>query len=81
MDIRLGTSAHNFISMGQIGSGTSWQPQTSPMYMWYRYANGWLLFLHGEAKIGVNSQGGPRGVTKFESQNWLMPMAFKGVGP
>ena len=36
--------------------------------------------LHGEAKLGVNSQGGPRGVTKFESQNWLMPMAFRRVG-
>jgi hypothetical protein len=28
----------------------------------------------------VNTQGGPRGVTKLESQNWFMPMAFRRVG-
>jgi hypothetical protein len=39
-----------------------------------------MLMFHGEAKLGVNSQGGPRGVTKFESQNWFMPMASRRVG-
>jgi hypothetical protein len=48
--------------------------------MYFKYAGGWLLFLHGEAKIGVNRAAGPRGVTKFESQNWIMPMAFRRVG-
>ena len=81
MDIRVGTNTRNFISMGQMGSGTSWQPATTPMYMWFKYSKGWLLFFHGDVKMGVNSQGGPRGVTKFESQNWFMPMAFKRVGP
>jgi hypothetical protein len=81
MDIRVGRRGNNAIPMGQMGSGTSWQPATTPMYMWYKNANGWLLFLHGEMKLGVNSQGGPRGVTKFESQNWIMPMAFRRVGP
>lgn len=80
MDIRVGQSGSNAISMGQMGSGTSWQPATTPMYMWYKNAKGWLLFLHGDLKLGVNSQGGPRGVTKFESQNWIMPMAFRRVG-
>ena len=80
MDIRVGASAVNSISMGQMGSGTSWQPGTTPMYMWYKQANGWLLFFHGDMKLGVNSQGGPRGVTKVESQNWFMPMAFRRVG-
>ena len=81
MDIRVGTSQRNSIAMGQMGSGTSWQPATTPMYMWYKNVNGWLVFLHGDMKLGVNSQGGPRGVTKFESQNWIMPMAFRRVGP
>ena len=80
MGVRVGRSAHNFLSMGQMGSGTSWQPASSPTYMWHARAGQWLLMLHGEAKIGVNRQGGPRGVTKFESQNWLMPMAFRRVG-
>lgn len=80
MSIRVGASASNFLNMSQMGSGTSWQPGTTPMSMFFKYANGWLLFLHGEAKIGVNAQGGPRGLTKFESQNWIMPMAFRRVG-
>ena len=36
--------------------------------------------LHYNAFVGVNAQGGPRGVTKFESANWLMPMAFRKLG-
>lgn len=80
MDIKLGASSGNKISMGQMGSGTSWQPATTPMHMWYKNVNGWLLFLHGDVKLGVNSQGGTRGITKFESQNWIMPMAFRRVG-
>jgi hypothetical protein len=81
MDIRVGRSGSNSFAMGQMGSGSSWQPATTPMYMWYKSAGKWLLFFHGDMKLGVNAQGGPRGVTKFESQNWFMPMAFRRVGP
>ncbi len=35
---------------------------------------------HYNTIVGVNSQGGPRGVTKLESQNWFMPMAFHKLG-
>ncbi len=80
MDIRIGASKNNSIAMGQMGSGTSWQPTTTPMYMWYKSAGKWLLFFHGDLKMGVNAQGGPRGVAKFESQNWFMPMAIRRVG-
>jgi hypothetical protein len=81
MDIRVGRNGGNTFAMGQMGSGTSWQPATTPMYMWYKVAGKWLIFFHGDMKLGVNAQGGPRGVTKFESQNWFMPMAFRRVGP
>jgi hypothetical protein len=64
----------------RIGSGTSWQPASTPMYMLHWRKGDWLVMLHAEAKIGVNSQGGPRGVTKFESLNWVMPMASRKVG-
>lgn len=80
MGVRVGGSKTNLMPMGQMGSGTAWQPASTPTYMWHRTKGDWLLMLHGEAKLGVNSQGGPRGVTKFESQNWLMPMAFRRVG-
>ena len=62
------------------GSGTSWQPASTPAYMPHSSAGEWTVMLHGEAKIGVDSQGGPRGVTKFESQNLIMPMATRRVG-
>lgn len=80
MGIRVGASGTNVMPMGQMGSGTAWQPASTPMYMWHRAKGEWLLMLHGEAKLGVNRQGGPRGVTKFESQNWVMPMALRRVG-
>ncbi|HKS28034.1 MAG TPA: hypothetical protein VJS44_09450, partial [Pyrinomonadaceae bacterium] len=80
MDIRVGRSSRNSFAMGQMGSGSSWQPATTPMYMWYKAAGQWLIFFHSDLKLGVNAQGGPRGVTKLESQNWFMPMAFRRVG-
>ncbi|HVF28661.1 MAG TPA: hypothetical protein VM943_10500, partial [Pyrinomonadaceae bacterium] len=80
MGVRVGASASNFMPMGQMGSGTAWQPASSPTYMWHRQAGEWLLMFHGDAKVGVNAQGGPRGVTKLESQNWFMPMAYRRVG-
>jgi hypothetical protein len=63
------------------GSGTSWQPASTPMHMLHWQKGDWMVMLHGEAKVGVNSQGGPRGVTKFESMNWIMPMASRKLGP
>ncbi|HEU4387690.1 MAG TPA: hypothetical protein VFV34_07835 [Blastocatellia bacterium] len=80
------SSAHDHESMESdtavagAGSGTSWQPATTPAHMWHWNAGDWQLMLHGEARVGVNSQGGPRGITKFESQNWIMPMAQRPLG-
>ncbi|MEK6281773.1 MAG: hypothetical protein AABN95_15575 [Acidobacteriota bacterium] len=81
MGIRVGASEKNVMPMGQMASGTSWQPASTRMNMLHKTAGDWLLMFHYNAVIGVNSQGGPRGVTKFESANWFMPMAFRKVGP
>jgi hypothetical protein len=81
MKISIGPGTLNTLPMGQMGSGSSWQPGTTPMYMFTRVKGKWIVFIHADAKIGINSQGGPRGVTKFESLNWIMPMAFRKVGP
>jgi hypothetical protein len=80
MGIRNGASRANFTPMGQIGSGTAWQPASTPMHMQHKSSGDWLYMFHYEVKLGVNAQGGPRGVTKFESQNWFMPMAYRRVG-
>ena len=80
MGIRNGASRTNFTPMGQLGSGTAWQPATTPMYMTHKSHGDWLFMFHYEMKLGVNAQGGARGITKFESQNWIMPMAYRRVG-
>ena len=80
MAVRVGPSETNLLYCGQMGSGTSWAPHNSPLHMWDKISQGWLLMFHFNAVVGVNSQGGPRGVTKFESANWFMPMAFHKLG-
>ena len=80
LGIRVGSSDTNVMSMGAMGSGTSWQPSSGPMYMQHKTAGNWLLMFHYNVVAGVNRQGGPRGVTKAESANWFMPMAFHKLG-
>lgn len=80
MFVRVGDSHANLIPMGRMGSGTSWQPASSVMPMVHKMADDWLVMFHYNFVTGVNSQGGPRGVTKFESANWFMPSALRRVG-
>src|SRR5687767_218546 len=81
MGIRVGDNKNNLLPMGQLASGTSWQPASTRMNMHHQISGDWLLMFHYNAIVGVNAQGGPRGVAKFESANWFMPMAFRKVGP
>ena len=80
MSIRVGSSDKNLMSMGAMGSGTSWQPSSAAMHMHYKIAGDWLLLFHYNVFVDVNHQGGPRGATKFESANWFMPMAYRKLG-
>lgn len=80
MSVRLGASDSNVMVIGQMGSGTSWQPISTQMYMVDRVMGKWLLMFHYNLVAGVNRQGGPRGATKFESANWFMPMAYHRFG-
>jgi len=80
MGIRVGGSDTNIMSMGAMGSGTTWQPSSSPMHMYHKQSGDWLLMFHYNLVAGVNRQGGPRGVTEAESANWFMPMAFHKLG-
>jgi len=80
MKIRVGSSDQNTMSMGAMGSGTSWQPSSAPMHMHSKVAGDWLLMFHYNIIVGINHQGGPRGATKFESANWFMPMAYHKLG-
>ena len=81
MGITVGDNKNNVLPMGQLASGTSWQPASTRMNMLHKKSGEWLLMFHYNAIVGLNAQGGPRGVAKFESANWFMPMAFRKVGP
>ena len=81
MGIRVGSSdTRNIMSMGAMGSGTTWQPSSEPMHMHYKVAGDWLLMFHYNLVVGINRQGGQRGVMKAESANWFMPMAYHKLG-
>jgi len=80
MGIRVGASDINIMSMGAMGSGTTWEPSSGPMHMYHKQAGDWLLMFHYNLVAGMNRQGGPRGVTKAESANWFMPMAYHKLG-
>jgi hypothetical protein len=51
------------------------------MHMIDKIAGKWVLMAHYNFVALLNAPGGPRGVTKFESANWFMPVAFRRVGP
>jgi mono/diheme cytochrome c family protein len=70
-----------FRSMQAIGSGTALQPASTIMSAWHWMPNNWMLMVHGDLKLTYNQQGGPRGVGKAESMNWLMVMAERKAGP
>jgi len=80
MGIRVGSSDTNVMLMGAMGSGTTWQPSSGPMHMQHWVKGNWLLMFHYNIIAGVNHQGGPRGLTKFDSANWFMPMAYHKLG-
>lgn len=67
------------LPMSREGSGTSWQPDSSPVYAWHAAAGSWTLMIHGGAFIRYMSQdagqAGTRGGNKFDAPNWVMIMA------
>jgi len=62
-------------------SGTSAEPNSTPMPMLMTMRGNWTLMFHGEAFLNVLQQSGPRGSDKVFSTNWFMPMAQRQLGP
>lgn len=68
----------HYQSMAALGSGTALLPADSPSYMWHFTLPGLSdqvkqnCMAHGELKLSFDHQGGPRGVSRWQSQNWLM---------
>jgi hypothetical protein len=75
------TSALGPFSMTRDGSGTSWQPDSSPHDGLEFAAGDWMLMAHGYADAIYDSQGGPRGGSKAFSESMAMLMAQRPLGP
>ena len=62
-------------AMTRDASGTSWQPDSTPMEGVMGALGGWSTMLHGYAFGVYDNQGGPRGGDKAFSESMLMAMA------
>jgi len=67
-------------TMMREASGTSWQPDSTPMEGIHTMAGDWSLMFHGDATLLYDNQGGPRGDSKTFSQSMLMAMGSRDVG-
>ena len=61
--------------MTREGSGTSWQPDSTPMQGLMGMRGAWSGMLHGFANLLYDDQGGPRGDTQTFLTGMLMGMA------
>jgi hypothetical protein len=61
--------------MSREGSGTSWQPDSTPISGLQEMSGPWMHMVHGFANLIYDDQGGPRGATKIFSSSMLMFMA------
>ncbi len=60
---------------GREGSGTSWMPDSMPVFAHHFMAGDWMLMLHYAATVGYDDQWSDRGSRRFLSTNWIMGMA------
>ncbi len=72
------------LPMTRNGSGTSWQPDNSPMYGYMYHSKNWMYMLHGNTFLRYNKQDlfdrGSRGDAKFDAPNMWMLMGQRNVG-
>jgi hypothetical protein len=68
-------------AMTRDASGTSWQPENTPMEGRHWFRDDWRFMLHGRLNL-VNSQTtGPRGQNQTYTTNMLMAEASREQGP
>jgi hypothetical protein len=60
---------------GREGSGTSWLPDSTPMYAHHLMTGDWMVMVHYLVKVGYDDQWSDRGSRRLLSTNWLMGMA------
>jgi hypothetical protein len=62
-------------------SGTSAEPNSTPVPMLMTAKGVWMLMFHANAFVIDEQQSSPRGGNKFFSTNWFMGMAQRPLGP
>lgn len=68
-------------SMRREGSGTSWQPEATPMAGQMTMRGDWMLMTDGFFYLIADRQTGPRGDDKAFAQSMGMLMAQRPLGP
>lgn len=66
--------------MAREASGTSWQPDGTPMEGVHMMNGPWMTMLHGYVNAAYDHQGGPRGDRKSFAESMLMAMAQRALG-
>jgi hypothetical protein len=66
-------------AMSREASGTSWQPDSTPMSGSMSMGERWMTMWHGFANFVYDDQGGPRGAHQSFSSSMLMLMATRSL--
>lgn len=66
--------------MNRDASGTSWQPDSTPMDGVMIMRGEWMSMLHGYLNQVYDDQGGPRGASKNFTESMFMAMASRALG-
>src|SRR5437867_4267081 len=79
-DMSATSSMDMMISPGGVphareASGTSWQPDSTPMHAYHTMFDDWMVMTHFNAFFTYDKQWSRRGDDQFNSINWLMLMA------
>ncbi|RSK51150.1 hypothetical protein [Hymenobacter rigui] len=73
------------LPMNRNGSGTAWNPDNTPMYMWMSHHGKWMVMNHGALYLRYTNQNigrdnGRRGGSTVDAPNWFMTMAQRPIG-
>jgi hypothetical protein len=72
------------LPMTRNGSGTSWNPDATPVYAWMKHTNSWMFMFMGDIFVRYNKQDlgntGNRGGEKWDAPDMLMAMGQCKVG-
>lgn len=73
------------LPMNRNASGTSWQPDASPVFGYMQHAGPWMLMEHGNIFLRYTHQdiggAGARGGERWDAPNWFMLMGQRMTGP